>query len=734
MIYEFDNHTVDTDTRALSYEGATVTLTPKVFQILILLLENHHRIMSKEELFEAIWPETVVEESNLTQNISVLRRALREAECGKKYIGTFPGHGYRFLEPVHTNLHREQSAALSVASEKLPPTAAQGNDQAHPASSSSHPPRSVSGNPKRGAYLLTLASVACLLSIFLLVMVIRSSKRRPEPHLIPAMGIAPRTLSRLPGSQYQPSWSPDGKYLAFVYSSPNESQSIVIESIGDMQQRRMVSGPGQYSSPVWSPDGKFLAYIHMESGAAEIVILNISQSTSRVLANLFPHRYGLNCRHLDWSPDGMMLVVDDKNLETDPLSLYLVYVRNGYKLRLTYPNFDVIGDVAPRFSPDGTQVAFIRIKYQYDYDVFVLPATGGVCHKLTNQFDLVGDIDWETPRSIIFSGRHDGEFRFWRQDLRSPKIGAVLASPIASDVPLQFSILRRSQKIAFSAYRPNLDIWALSLSKKPYSDTDWTPVIRSPDEDTAPSFSPDGSRISFRSDISGKVQIWISRADGSGAFPVNTGALIPGTNCWGHDSDSVVFSTRSGSGLYEASPLRNPGVRQITSANISHPFYSVDGKWIFVRIGNIIYRLPSKGGSAQRITEEGGAPILQSRDGRYLYFAHGRMNTTISRFDLLTNQQRMVVHSLIPGYSEDWALTPLGIVFLTELEGRPVIAFHDFATGKERKIAEFAGTLPPVGASGFSISRDGRRLLAVRADPASANIQTAMLTEGINAN
>jgi hypothetical protein len=129
----------------------------------------------------------------------------------------------------------------------------------------------------------------------------------------------------------------------------------------------------------------------------------------------------------------------------------------------------------------------------------------------------------------------------------------------------------------------------------------------------------------------------------------------------------------------------------------------------------------------EKITDQGGSPIVQSKDGRYLYFAQGRMDSTISRFDLLTRQQTVVVASLMPGYSDCWVETSKGILFLG-MEAGPVIKFHSFATGKETILAEISGGLPPVGLSGFSVSPDEGTLFLVRADPVSTNIQATSLS------
>jgi DNA-binding winged helix-turn-helix (wHTH) protein len=96
----FANFEIDLEERQLRRDGSTIPLTPKVYQILVYLIKNRDRLCPKEELLASIWPDRVVEEANLTQSISVLRKALDEGANGVKHIGTFPGKGYRFLTDV----------------------------------------------------------------------------------------------------------------------------------------------------------------------------------------------------------------------------------------------------------------------------------------------------------------------------------------------------------------------------------------------------------------------------------------------------------------------------------------------------------------------------------------------------------------------------------------------------------------------------------------------------------
>ena len=80
--------------------GRPVSLTPRVFDTLIYFVRHRGRVLGKEELTGALWPDAFVEENNLTQNVSTLRRALGEARGEHRYIVTVPGHGHRFAPDV----------------------------------------------------------------------------------------------------------------------------------------------------------------------------------------------------------------------------------------------------------------------------------------------------------------------------------------------------------------------------------------------------------------------------------------------------------------------------------------------------------------------------------------------------------------------------------------------------------------------------------------------------------
>src|SRR5260370_11353693 len=98
--YEFGRFTLFPDEKRLLCDGKAVALPPKVFDTLVLLVENQGRLIQKEELLQALWPDSFVEEVALAHNISQLRKALGDTTEQPRFIETVPKRGYRFIAAV----------------------------------------------------------------------------------------------------------------------------------------------------------------------------------------------------------------------------------------------------------------------------------------------------------------------------------------------------------------------------------------------------------------------------------------------------------------------------------------------------------------------------------------------------------------------------------------------------------------------------------------------------------
>jgi TolB-like protein/DNA-binding winged helix-turn-helix (wHTH) protein/Flp pilus assembly protein TadD len=98
--YEFGSYRLDPRRKLLLRDGDPIVLTWKAFETLLVLVQQSGQVVSKEELMRTLWPRTFVEDSNLTQHISMVRKALGETPTDRRYIITYPGRGYSFVETV----------------------------------------------------------------------------------------------------------------------------------------------------------------------------------------------------------------------------------------------------------------------------------------------------------------------------------------------------------------------------------------------------------------------------------------------------------------------------------------------------------------------------------------------------------------------------------------------------------------------------------------------------------
>jgi DNA-binding winged helix-turn-helix (wHTH) protein/TolB-like protein/Tfp pilus assembly protein PilF len=137
-IYQFGPFTVDAARRVLLRDGEAVPLTPKAFDTLLVLVEHSGKVLEKDRLLDLLWPDSIVEEANLTYNISLLRKALGESPGDRRYIITIPGRGYRFgadvseidgeieTEAAEVTVERYRKSTLVIEQEETNQTAVAG--------------------------------------------------------------------------------------------------------------------------------------------------------------------------------------------------------------------------------------------------------------------------------------------------------------------------------------------------------------------------------------------------------------------------------------------------------------------------------------------------------------------------------------------------------------------------------------------------------------------------------
>jgi DNA-binding winged helix-turn-helix (wHTH) protein/tetratricopeptide (TPR) repeat protein len=162
LFYEFDDFSVDVERRLLRRDGETISLTPKVFDTLLLLIENRGEVVDKDRLMKELWADSFVEESNIAQNIAVLRRALGEKAKENKFIVTVPGRGYRFVAEVlvstKSDAKGEEQDNTSVEGIELGPPIIAADAEPDPTAQAFPQPDRTSSEPEKTLPSASMAS------------------------------------------------------------------------------------------------------------------------------------------------------------------------------------------------------------------------------------------------------------------------------------------------------------------------------------------------------------------------------------------------------------------------------------------------------------------------------------------------------------------------------------------------------------------------------------------------
>ncbi|HEV8041010.1 MAG TPA: winged helix-turn-helix domain-containing protein [Bryobacteraceae bacterium] len=220
--YEFGPFRLEPEEHLLLREGRPAALTPKAFDLLVLLVQNQSRLIAKDEIMRAVWPDSFVEDANITVLISALRKVLGEREAGLPYIETVPKKGYRFAALVRVVMNAAEGAPVEGASESSLATAGSNGDKCR---GDNTVPDSLTAVEWRSAIQsrkiawIALAALACLLAL------IGYAYKRSAKHTSPV----PRSLAILPLRNLKQ--DPDSEFLGFSLSDAVITKLGAIRSV-----------------------------------------------------------------------------------------------------------------------------------------------------------------------------------------------------------------------------------------------------------------------------------------------------------------------------------------------------------------------------------------------------------------------------------------------------------------------------------------------------------------------
>jgi Tol biopolymer transport system component/DNA-binding winged helix-turn-helix (wHTH) protein len=711
--HEFGPYLLDSHLCILYREGTPVPLAHKTFEILLILVRNRDRVVPREELLRAIWPDVNVEASNITQNIYVLRKTL-ERQKGERYIQTIPGRGYRFLaDSTESSLPRPSLSSVETVLQEQEIISSPAADVE---------PLSLR-KPFPKIWLAFLA-LFCLIGIGTVAVLFRFSSAGSVLPLV-------RFATSLPGSATEPALSPDATRVAFVWNGEDQSNyDIYVKPISSETSTRLTVHAAVDTSPAWSPDGQSIAYLRLAPGDGGLYIVPARGGSEKKLTGVYSDRLGIKARHLDWSPDGKFLVVDDKGGPQESVSLFLISAATGERKRLTSVPARSPSDLAPRFSPNGAFVAFIRSSSATVRDIYVVPTSGGTPARLTFDERWIGDLDW-TPdgREILFSSDRADEPGLWKVAAPPARAGAPRRVSPTGDRAGYLTVARHGSRLAYSQSSESENFWKLDLGTQV-----WTKLNTPVHNVAAPDYSPDGSQILFRSDAPGKRTLGIARADGSNPRVLPLSVRVHSAS-WSPDGSMLTVDIHQ-QGHYHiyTLPARGGQPRPLTFADFDdeYPRWAPDGKSIYFSSNRTgywqIWRVAAAGGGTpEQVTQEGGYAGRFSPDGKTLFYSKHQSLPGVWSVPVAGGAELLTMPGMRPERWGLWTVSPGGIYFVDDdgalgLNHPAQVKFYSFS---DHVITSIVPLPNPIALAGFltlTLSPDRRSLLLPLVDRSASDI------------
>lgn len=713
-IYRFGGFTLDPVRRLLfGPDGRPISLKSRVLDTLVVLVEHRGALVEKQTLLAAVWPNVVVEENNLNQAISTLRRVFGERRGDHAFIVTEPGRGYRFVARV--DVVAGQPSAPVPAVLRVP--GSQGAGRA----------------PFRGA--VAIAALALVTSAAATFVWLNPEAASRQPEAEPPLGALVRVtqLTFDPGAELAPALSPDGENVVFSLEGEDGTRDLYVRRIGGGTMR-LTATPEPESFPAWSPNGAQIAFLRQRGQHAFglIVVPALGGRETEVRPVLLRPRDIYGSPPISWTPggDGLLFTTRSGDGVASAHHIHRLTLDTGKTVRLTAG--ENVYDTSPALSPDGRSLAFVR---HVDFlshargtlliqplrdgapagEPFAVPVPSAGAETLG---DAVHSPSWSKDgRYLTFVAGAD--LLEWEVGAAEPRQvwagGGYLGGVTGAGDIAALTLVRNGERARAVVARidGNLDIFSLPLDPATREAAGPpTPRYVTTAVDSHPDVSPDGRRVAFVSRRDGRPDVWIAGpGDDAPWRRTDRNARTLGFPRWSRDSARLSFHDtvepqRRNVYVMDAEagvPLRvGPGCCAEWSEDGEHLYATEIGA------EHVLWRVRVADGYRERLFV-GGFARLTADASMLLYTKLGERNLYARRLD--PDPRANPEETLVTDSDHPSAAVPVadGIYYVGyAAPGEPTaIRFYDYATRQSRTVA----TLAHRPFETMSVSPDGTELL-----------------------
>ena len=556
--------------------------------------------------------------------------------------------------------------------------------------------------------------------------------------------LSARPLTADPGTERDPDISPDGRYVAYAAEGSAGSSSIYLKQVDGGEPKLLTSSSGTDDlSPAWSPDGGTLAFLRgAPMGDAGLYLVPSLGGEERKIAEIQPYarRRTMMLGHLlAWTPDGRFLILPDRRGAKQG-ALFLMNVETRRKTQLTFPTEGVY-DVEPSLSSDGRRLLFTRVTeemvarlYIQDLDARYQPRGSPHVLAQAGNWNSSGRF-LEGNRDVVFCAGNLPRLALWRQSASGSQKPVSLG--IIGDHGVQIALHPPTGKLVSRTFRMRSDILRFPIPAAPAKEPQAPQVetfIESSFVDRSPVYSPDGSRLAFISDRTGKRQIWVAALDGSRPTEWTRNMEVDGLPpTWSRDGKRILFaesSTGNGQLFILDAATKTPARITHDTLDYTNAKWSLNGEFFYavaVEKGvSSLYRLRTTGGPAEKILSDVVFMAGEAPDGMSLYIMKPEATSRRILHRVWLDNQRLEPIAPIR-FLEDVFVTGEAVYYLTPVDGGKSNEVHLLKRthdGAVRMVQHY--TKSP--GRGLQISPDGRSALTTLIVPPMSDL---MLIESV---
>lgn len=514
---------VDAGALQVEADGQATRLTPKAMGVLLALAREPGVTVSRDELLDRVWGSVHVTPGVVGHAITALRRAFGDDLERPAYIETIPRIGYRLVAPVQAitvadtaDTDPDPATPGTAAGEPAPettPAAAEAAAPVLPADQAGAPVARIPGPgiesarrwrrpAMRPGLPIALAAVLLLLGVIAWQ---RATQTAPPGAAIAAEHV--RRVTFAPGSEASPRLNPGGDWMVYTRRERLDAPPrLFLQSLHGTEPIALADGD-HAERPTWSPDGREIAYVWRpaDNDGCEIRSTSIDGGGQLKLADCPPH----SVVYLDWNPADADQIAYSAVIPGSPGGTRIQLLRRAQGWApepFDYGTMATPVDLYPRFSPDGSRIAFRRGSNPTSDLYAVATTTGGEATRLTRLRSEIVGFDWLPDGSgLVLSSNHEGGRALYSLSLSSGQVTALGIDDASSP-----DIANRGWNLAFA-----LESWRSSLAEYPLDGGPRRLLAPSSGRDFSAAMSADDARVVFASDRDGSSQLWLlDRSDG----------------------------------------------------------------------------------------------------------------------------------------------------------------------------------------------------------------------------